>query len=91
MLRLCSFVLHLHHCDTTTETQQTGKTIMNANKMLAKFTTEQLKEALLGTQSAIGLRDRCDPDGFIAYQMTFDELHRRMGDVAFDAWCDTWY
>ena len=58
---------------------------MNANKMLEKFTTEQLQE------SAIGLRDRCDPDGFIAYQMTFDELHRRMGDVAFDAWCDTWY
>lgn len=47
-----------------------------------KFTTAQLKAAMielykLNTEAAR-----------LAYRMTFDELHRRMGDDAFDAWCD---
>lgn len=43
-----------------------------------KYTTEQLKTAI------VELRDR-DAD---AFAMVFDELHRRMGDEAFDAFCD---
>lgn len=50
-----------------------------------KFTTAQLQAAL------IALRAKNDADSIAAYEMTFDELHKRMGDVAFDAWCDTWY
>jgi len=44
-----------------------------------KFTTAQLKAAL------IGLYSRNEPD---AYAMVFDELNRRMGDEAFDAFLD---
>lgn len=49
---------------------------------MSKYTTKQLQQAL------IGLRDRQDADGVAAYQMTFDELAHRMGDEAFDAWCE---
>jgi hypothetical protein len=49
---------------------------------MEKFTTAQLQKAL------IGLRARTDADGEEAQRMTFDELHRRMGDEAFDAWCE---
>lgn len=49
---------------------------------MEKFTTAQLQKAL------IGLRARADADSVAAYEMTFDELHRRMGDEAFDAWCE---
>lgn len=48
-----------------------------------KFTTKQLQDALLG------LYRKNDADSNAAYQMTFDELHRRMGDDAFDAWLDS--
>ncbi len=47
-----------------------------------KFTTEQLQAALLG------LYARSDAEAFAAYQMTFDEVAARMGDEAFDAWCE---
>lgn len=47
-----------------------------------KFTTEQLKEAL------IGLYGRKDEDSNAAYALAFDELNRRMGDQAFDAFLD---
>lgn len=49
---------------------------------MEKFTTEQLKAAL------IELYKTKHND---AYEMTFEEVNRRMGDDAFDAWCDTWY
>lgn len=49
---------------------------------LEKFTTAQLQNAL------IGLRARNDQEAVDAYEMTFDEVARRMGDEAFDAWCD---
>ena len=47
-----------------------------------KFTTEQLKDAL------IGLHGKTDADSEAAFQMTFDEVCNRMGDEAFDAWCE---
>jgi hypothetical protein len=47
-----------------------------------KFTTEQLKEAL------IGLYARKDADSNAAYALAFEELNRRMGDQAFDAFLD---
>lgn len=47
-----------------------------------KFTTKQLQNALLR------LYARTDADSFAAYQMTFRELHKRMGDDAFDAFLD---
>ena len=47
---------------------------------MSKYTTEQLKAAL------IGLRAMNTPDADAAFEMTFDEVHRRMGDEAFDAW-----
>lgn len=50
---------------------------------MGKFTTKQLQDAL------IGLYGKKDADSNAAYQMTFDELHSRMGDDAFDAWCDS--
>ena len=46
-----------------------------------KYTTQQLQAATLG------LAVLNDADGTTAYQMAFEELHARMGDVAFDAWC----
>lgn len=49
---------------------------------MSKYTTKQLQEAL------IALRSRTDADGVAAYEMTFDEVANRMGDEAFDAWCD---
>lgn len=48
---------------------------------MQRFTTAQLQAVLPY------LRSRTDADGTAAYEMTFDELHRRMGDEAFDAWC----
>lgn len=50
---------------------------------MGKFTTKQLQSAL------IGLYNNKDADSAAAYQMTFEELHSRMGDDAFDAWCDS--
>ena len=44
-----------------------------------KFTTEQLKAALI---------DLYKTNETGAYQLAFDELNRRMGDDAFDAWLD---
>ena len=49
---------------------------------MGKFTTEQLKAAL------VGLRNKTDADSEAAFQMTFDEVCSRMGDEAFDAWCE---
>lgn len=49
---------------------------------MSKFTTKQLQDAL------IGLRAKTDADSVSAYEMTFDEVARRMGDEAFDAWCE---
>jgi hypothetical protein len=46
------------------------------------FTTTQLQAALLA------LYVRQDDDAAQAYRMTFDELHARMGDESFDAWCE---
>lgn len=50
-----------------------------------KFTTEQLKESL------IALYHRNDAASSDAYILTFDVVCKRMGEEAFDAWCDTWY
>lgn len=50
---------------------------------MSKFTTQQLQDAMLG------LYKKNDADSNAAYQMTFEELHRRMGDDAFDAWLDS--
>jgi len=47
-----------------------------------KFTTSQLQQAL------IELYKRNDAGAVAAYRMTFDELAARLGDDAFDAWCD---
>ena len=47
-----------------------------------KFTTSQLQQAL------IELRTHADSDAVTAYEMTFDEVCRRMGDEAFDQWCE---
>jgi hypothetical protein len=49
---------------------------------MQKFTTAQLQEAL------IALRRRSDKDAQAAYAMTWNEVHRRMGDDEFDAWCE---
>ncbi len=49
---------------------------------MEKFTTEQLKAAL------IGLYGKNDEDSNAAFEMTFDEVCRRMGEEAFDAWCE---
>ena len=49
---------------------------------MQQFTTTQLQDAL------IGLRDRTDADAVAAWEMTFDEVARRMGDEAFATWCD---
>lgn len=46
---------------------------------MKKFTTTQLKNALIELH-------KTNETG--AYQLAFDELNRRMGDDAFDAWCD---
>lgn len=48
-----------------------------------KFTLKQLQDAL------IALHPRADDDAVAAFEMTFDEVHRRMGDEAFDAWCES--
>jgi hypothetical protein len=50
------------------------------NKM-QKFTLTQLQEVM------IGLRSHSDENSFAAWRMVFDEVHRRMGDDAFDKWC----
>lgn len=50
---------------------------------MSKFTTEQLQAAL------VGLYGKQDADSRDAFAMTFDEVHSRMGDDAFDAWCDS--
>lgn len=47
---------------------------------MEKFTTKQLQDALV----ALYIRD----DARDAFAMTFDEVHKRMGDDAFDAWCE---
>lgn len=50
---------------------------------MEKFTTEQLQKAL------VALYSRNDTDARNAFAMTFDEVHSRMGDDAFDAWCES--
>jgi hypothetical protein len=50
---------------------------------MGKFTTTQLQNAL------VELYKRSDAEAVAAYRMTFDELAARMGDDAFDAWCET--
>ena len=50
---------------------------------MEKYTTKQLQDA------PIGLRARTDADSIAAYEMTFDEVAKRMGDDAFDMWCDS--
>lgn len=47
-----------------------------------KYSTSQLKSAL------IELHKRNDEAANRAYRVTFDELHRRMGDDAFDSWLE---
>ena len=47
-----------------------------------KYTTEQLKAALISLYGMNG------DDASAAFEMTFDEVCRRMGDEAFDEWCD---
>ena len=49
---------------------------------MSKFTTKQLQDA------AIELRKLSDADSALAFEMTFDELCARMGEEAFDAWCE---
>ena len=48
---------------------------------MSKFTTAQLQQAL------IGLRTKNDAASLAAWDMTFDEVAKRMGDDAFDSWC----
>lgn len=50
---------------------------------MEKFTTEQLQDAL------VALYSRTDTDARNAFAMTFDEVHKRMGDESFDAWCES--
>lgn len=45
---------------------------------MSKFTTVELKAALIELRNG-------DQD---AFQMTFDEVARRMGDEAFDQFCE---
>lgn len=47
-----------------------------------KFTTEQLQAAL------VELHKRDDSEAVAAFEMTFDEVARRMGDEEFDCWCE---
>jgi hypothetical protein len=62
----------------TTSTAQTTKELD-----MIKFTTEQLQDAL------VALYSRNDIASKAAYEMTFDEVAKRMGDEAFDAWCES--
>ena len=55
-----------------------GSANKRGNKM-SKFTTKELQAAL------IELRATNNND---AFEMTFDEVSKRMGDDAFDAWCE---
>lgn len=48
---------------------------------MSKFTTTELQNAL------IALRKKTDADSVAAWDMTFDEVAKRMGDDAFDAFC----
>lgn len=48
------------------------------------FTTSQLKEAM------ISLYSLNDDDSLRAYQLVFDELLSRLGDEAFDSFCDAY-
>lgn len=50
---------------------------------MEKFTTKQLQDAL------VALYSRNDTDARNAFAMTFDEVHGRMGDDAFDARCES--
>ena len=47
-----------------------------------KFTTTQLQQAL------VTLHASNDSESNAAYELTFDELHSRMGDDAFDSFLD---
>ena len=49
---------------------------------MEKYTTQQLQDAL------IGLHPKKDAASTEAFEMTFDEVAKRMGDVEFDAWCE---
>ena len=49
---------------------------------MSKYTTEQLKAALIGLHGMKG------DDASAAFEMAFDEVCSRMGEVAFDEWCE---
>lgn len=51
----------------------------NGISKMSKFTTKELQAAL------IELRTTNNND---AFEMTFDEVSKRMGNDAFDAWCE---
>ena len=55
----------------------------NEESIMEKFTTKQLQDAL------VALYSRNDNDARNAFAMTFDEVHSRMGDDDFDAWCES--
>ena len=57
-------------------------TTTQEERTMDKFTTKQLQDAL------VDLYAKNDEDSKVAYAMAFDELHRRMGDEAFDAFLD---
>lgn len=73
--------LSLLRVDCTPIAAYTRHHTQMATRQMQKFTTTQLQEAL------IALRSRSDKDGQAAYAMTWNEVHRRMGDSEFDAWC----
>ena len=54
----------------------------NRRNKMSKYTTEQLKAALIGLYGMKG------DDANAAFEMTFDEVCSRMGEVAFDEWCE---
>ena len=49
---------------------------------ISKYTTEQLKAAMIGLYGMKG------DEASAAFEMTFDEVCGRIGDVAFDEWCE---
>lgn len=51
---------------------------------MEKYTTEQLKSALIGLHKM----KTTDPLNLKAYQLAFDELEKRMGSESFDKWLD---
>jgi hypothetical protein len=54
------------------------------SKKCEKFTTEQLQASLIELYNC---KDQASSD---AYSLTFEVVCERMGEEAFDTWCDTW-